>query len=97
MQKWTDIEQTADCRCCKGTGKTYDHRAIGRSVQIARKAAGLKLRDVSIRSGYTVSYISDLEQGRRNWNGDLYDRITTAIELPTRELCEAIYEVVVKK
>jgi len=77
--KWDDIKQTADCRCCKGTGKTYDHREIGRTVKDARKAAGLKLWEVHRGSGYTVSYISDLEQGRRNWSRELYEKIMGAI------------------
>lgn len=76
---WSELEKTANCRCCKGSGKAYDHRAIGQQVNGARKAAKLRLREISKRSGYTISYISDLEQGRRNWNRFLYEKMMAAI------------------
>lgn len=77
--KWEELKKNADCGCCGGSGKLYDRKEIGKIVQDLRKAAGLKLREISERTGYALSYISDLELGRKKWNKNIYDRILEAI------------------
>jgi transcriptional regulator with XRE-family HTH domain len=45
-----------------------------------RKDAGLSLREVARRLGYTVSYLCDLELDRRNVKPTLAKRILAALE-----------------
>jgi predicted transcriptional regulator len=59
-----------------------DHQSTGRTVRAARKAAGLSLRAVGSRVGLSAPYLSDLEQGRRNWNDELYKRVIVALKQP---------------
>ena len=61
------------CAHCNGTGIALDHRQIGRERRADRLAAGLTLRAMAERTGYTASYLCDLELGRRNWNAGLLD------------------------
>lgn len=44
-----------------------------------RKDAGLSLREVASRLGYTASYLCDIELNRRNANADLAGRILAVL------------------
>jgi transcriptional regulator with XRE-family HTH domain len=51
-----------------------DHVATGEQVRAARKAAGISLREMARRIEFSAPYLSDLENGRRNWNSEMLAR-----------------------
>lgn len=56
-----------NCPHCNGTGKVTDHAKLGARLQRQRNRAGLTLREVAKAMGISVSYLSDLEHGRKLW------------------------------
>lgn len=56
-----------NCPHCNGTGKVTDHAALGAKLQRRRINAGLTLREVSKAMGISLSYLSDMEHGRKAW------------------------------
>ena len=46
-----------------------DPAATGRKAREARETKGLKLREAARALGFCASYISELELGKRNWDG----------------------------
>lgn len=68
------------CKRCGGTGEELDHTLVGAMVRERREAAGLTLRKVAARSGWSAPYLSDLEHGRRNWTPVRQERVLRAIE-----------------
>jgi len=78
--KFKDFGLKATCQHCNGSGKALDHAQIGKWVQQHRKDHGKKLKDVSQASHLSISYLSDLEHGRRNWCEDLFDIVCDAID-----------------
>lgn len=63
------------CPTCGGTGKVIDALKL-RNSRISRK---LRLVDVAKKMGIGPSYLSDLENGRRDWNTDLLSAFNKAI------------------
>lgn len=63
------------CETCGGTGEKADPEAL----RIQRELAGLAQGEVARRMGLHQSYLSDLEQGRRDWNSSLLTRFTAAL------------------
>lgn len=61
------------------TTSAVDHKRCGVVVRLARRKAGLSLRQVSSRLGVSVAYLSALELGKRNWTQDLFERALHAI------------------
>lgn len=59
------------CRRCGGSGVEVDPVETGREMRALREAAGLSLREMARRMGYSVQYISDLERGQREWRAAL--------------------------
>lgn len=59
------------CPACLGTGKVPDHAAIGRTLRSCRK---VQLRVLAERMGISAAHLCLLEQGKRAWNLDLYER-----------------------
>lgn len=55
------------CRRCKGTGLELDHVAIGIEMRAKRVKAGYFLIYVANMIGVSFSYLSNLENGKRNW------------------------------
>jgi len=78
--KFKDFGLKATCQYCNGTGKAIDHADIGRWVQGYRLRASKTLKQVSQASHLSISYLSDLEHGRRNWCEDLFDLVCDAID-----------------
>lgn len=72
------MNKTKPCHCCTGTGKELDHAAVGASMRRLRTARGLSLQEISRRLDLSLSYVSDLERGRRNWNDELVERFKRA-------------------
>jgi len=56
MWKWQE------CPCCAGRGKILPPEAL-RSLRVARSVS---LSELSRSSGVSVTYLSDVERGRRN-------------------------------
>lgn len=52
------------CRRCSGSGEEPDFVKMGAAARVRRERAGMTLRAVSAVTGYSVSYISDVERGR---------------------------------
>lgn len=77
--KFKDFGLKAICQHCNGSGKALDHTQIGKWIQGYRLRAGKKLKDVSASTSLSISYLSDLEHGRRNWCEDLFDIVRGAI------------------
>lgn len=44
--------------------KTNDAKTLGQAIKIRRKELGLKQKDVADATGFSVSFISDLENGK---------------------------------
>ena len=49
------------------TSIQVDDRETGRTVRAEREKIGWRLREAATKSGTSLSYICDLENGRRSW------------------------------
>lgn len=56
---------TTPCQRCNGTGQEPDPKTIGETMRRMREKAGLSLKTVGGRCGYSAAYLSDMELGRR--------------------------------
>ena len=65
------MSKTRRCRRCQGTGEEPDHVTIGANLRSSRERAGITLREMARRLGYSPPYISDRELGRRAWRPQL--------------------------
>lgn len=61
------------CPKCGGQGTIADPRAAGEAARKARIKADVTLRRLAEEMGFSAAYLSDLENGRRNWDEDLTD------------------------
>ena len=59
------------CTRCNGCGLENDYVAFGEQMAKKRQNAGLTLKQVSSRLRYSISYISDLEHGRKAWSEEM--------------------------
>lgn len=59
------------CPRCGGSGSIRDDREIGAEMRRLRKAVGFTLLEWAAEVHFSPSYISDLENGRRQWNAGL--------------------------
>ena len=48
--------------------EVLDHAKIGINAMSLRKENGLTLREMSAKMGISISYLCDLEHGRKSWN-----------------------------
>jgi len=55
------------CERCAGTGKEIDDISTGAAMRLLRKKSGRTLIQVAAEMDYSVSFISDLEFGKRHW------------------------------
>ncbi|HYE72619.1 MAG TPA: helix-turn-helix transcriptional regulator [Blastocatellia bacterium] len=69
------------CPKCHGTGHVDDPRGIGQELQELRKKARLPLRVVAAKMDISISYVSDMEQGRKPWTIAKIEAYRRAIEL----------------
>lgn len=49
--------------------RTIDHKATGEAMRQLRKAQRVSLREVARHMKLSAPFVSDLELGRRNWDG----------------------------
>jgi transcriptional regulator with XRE-family HTH domain len=49
--------------------KQIDHKATGEAMRQLRKSHRISLREVARRMKLSAPFVSDLELGRRNWDG----------------------------
>lgn len=68
-----------ECTRCRGSGKEPDWRALGQSVRKSREAKGLGLREVARAVQVSASFLSDLELGRRSWQGNKARAVLTLL------------------
>ena len=52
---------------------------VGRNIKEAREAAGLPQDELAHRASIHVTYLSGVENGRRNITMDVLERIATAL------------------
>lgn len=62
--------KTKPCPRCGGSGKIADDREIGAYLKAKRQRAKLRQKHVADRMGVSVPYLSDLENGNRQWSGE---------------------------
>lgn len=70
------------CPRCGGTGEVEDDREVGAGYRRRREDIGVSLREVARQCGLSVSYLSDLELGRRKWS----DKQRTTVERALKAL-----------
>lgn len=73
------VGATEACPRCQGSGRVAERRATGAILRRRRQAAGLTLRRVAAAMKLDPSYISDLENGRRDWRPELIERYLRAV------------------
>lgn len=66
------------CPRCNGKGRIPDPRVFGMAARVLRKSAGLSLREVARRMGFSAPYVCDLEYGRRQWTNCLMNNYKKA-------------------
>ncbi len=71
---------TRSCSHCGGTGREMDPVAIGKQLRELRQKAGMSLRTVADRLGFTAPYISDLERGNRSFTQELAAKYREALK-----------------
>lgn len=57
-----------------------DHEKTGKRIRKHREGRGLSLTEVSQRTGLSVSYLSLLERGERQWSEPLFNSIVANME-----------------
>lgn len=74
--------KTKSCRCCRGSGKELDQKAVAAEMKKYRMTRVPKPSQATIakRMGITPAYLCDLEQGYRNWNPSLIQRFKKACD-----------------
>lgn len=58
------------CEHCGSTGRGPDHVRVGAVLRNMRLSHGsrIRLRDIADALGVGISYVCDLEAGKRHWN-----------------------------
>lgn len=65
---------------------TRVQQVIARNVKQARKRVGLSQADVAKRSGFSDSYLSEIERARRNPSAEALERIAETLGLRPYQL-----------
>lgn len=73
-----------ECRECDGTGKQWDHRAIGNLLRKEREAIKISSRQLADAMEIGYAFLSDLERGRRNWTEEKITRFREALKKITK-------------
>jgi transcriptional regulator with XRE-family HTH domain len=64
----------------------HDHKTVGRSLRALRHRAGLTQEALASRSGIDVTYISQVENGRRGVRWHTVMRFLRAIDMTVSDL-----------
>lgn len=67
------------CSHCGGSGRCLDDKAIGMALREKREGQEISGREIARRLGYSAAYLSDMELGRRCWNGEKVKRYLTVL------------------
>lgn len=59
--------------------KEPNHKVIGKAVRHVRSTLGLQQSALANHMDISACYLSDLEQGKRNWTRELFDKAVFAI------------------
>lgn len=59
---------------------------VSERLKSLRKQHGLKLREVSKKTGLSISYISDLERGRQNPSLETCQKLATVYKIGLSEM-----------
>lgn len=51
-----------------------DHKKAGSDVRVLRLAKEMKLRWLAVELGISAPYLCDLENGKRNWTTERFDK-----------------------
>lgn len=78
------------CHRCRGTGEEPDWRKFGVFVRNVRESSGIGLRQFAQMVGCSPTYISDLEHGKRSWQGIIARKILRKLGLPVGLLDKGI-------
>jgi hypothetical protein len=70
---------TIVCPRCKGCGWIPDHTTYAPVARYERKRIGAVLKQVAKEMNISLSYMSELEQGRRTWDETLINSHRRAI------------------
>lgn len=63
------------CPSCLGTGRVPDHARLGCQARNRRQAYDLNQIELARRMRISVTYLSELERGRRKWNLELWRKL----------------------
>lgn len=70
-----DVNKDFDrCPHCGGSGEVLNSVAIGNKIRDLRKEMGITMWLLAKKLGLSVSYLSDLELGRRVWTMGKFHR-----------------------
>jgi len=87
------MEKLTTCKCCKGTGRTIDHRATGEEFRRRREALGLTQLQIAKALRISAPYVLRLETGQRSWTPvliDAYETVLSRAEKPANALKAAL-------
>ena len=71
--------RTLACTRCQGVGKVYHATITGQMLRVWRIDHDVSARRLAQHLKVSVSYISDLELGRREWAPALVERYIMAV------------------
>lgn len=63
-----------------GTVPLINHDATGAAVRLHRRNKGITMKESAKRMGISMSYLCDLEMGRRHWTEALVRRYQEAVK-----------------
>jgi transcriptional regulator with XRE-family HTH domain len=63
-----------------------DHRAVGRALRALRHRASLTQEELSVRSGIDVTYVSQVENGRRGVRWHTVMRLLRGLDMSVSDL-----------
>lgn len=82
-------EKQMRCWRCHGTGQIHDPLVLGQSLRKLREEAKITLHRMADVLGISAGYLSDLENGKRGWLGEVSaDRYCDALDAEIARLKE---------
>lgn len=67
------------CFGCEFCRHEVDHAALGHDLRAEREKAGMAQSEVGKLMKVSYGFVSDLENGRRNWTPQMIDRYLAAV------------------